>query len=319
MKALVTGAAGHLGEALMRLLTARGDEAMGLDRLPSPFLSHVGDIADPDVVSRAMQGVEVVFHAATLHKPHVSSHSRQAFIDANVSGTNVLLQAALQAGVRAFVFTSTTSVFGDAMNPAAGAPAVWVEEDLPPRPRNIYGVTKLAAEGLVALARRETGLATIILRTARFFPEEDDDPAIAAAYPPDNLKLNEFLYRRSDIEDVTQAHLLAAERAADCGPGPYILSGTTPFTREDLADLATDAPAVVARRSPDYESVYRRLGWRMFPTLGRVYDNAAARERLGWRPRHDFASMLQRVAAGWPPASDLALAIGAKGYHRALA
>jgi UDP-glucose 4-epimerase len=54
----------------------------------------------------------------------------------------------------------------------------------------------------------------------------------------------------------------------------------------------------------------------MFPAIGRVYDNAAARAALGWTPKHDFASMLARVAAGAPAMSDLALAIGAKGYHR---
>src|SRR5579863_10322943 len=178
MRALVTGAAGHLGEALARLLAARGDEVVGLDRLASPYVSHAGDIRDTDLAARAMAGVDVVFHTATLHKPHIASHSRQAFVDVNLTGTNVLLDAAIRAEVRAFVFTSTTSVFGDAMTPAPGEPAVWVDESLHPRPRNIYGLTKLAAEGLCALARREAGLAAITLRTSRFFPEEDDDPKI---------------------------------------------------------------------------------------------------------------------------------------------
>lgn len=263
-----------------------------------------------------MVGAEVVFHIATLHKPHVASHSLQAFIDVNVTGTNVLLEAAVSAGVRAFVFTSTTSVFGEAMTPAPGEPAVWVNEVLRPRPRNIYGLTKLAAEGLCELVRRESGLACITLRTSRFFPEEDDDPAVANAFAPHNVKLNEFLYRRADIEDVAVAHLLAAERAAEAGSGPYIVSATTPFSRDDLADLAKDAPAILARRVPEFESVYRQSNWRMFPTLGRVYDNAAARRALDWTPKHDFRSMLARVAGGKPPASDLALQIGAKGYHR---
>src|SRR5579863_1559245 len=112
MKAVVTGVAGHLGEALARVLTARGGEVIGLDRLDSTFVSHVGDIANRGLAARAMAGAQVVFHTATLHKPHVASHSRQAFIDTNVTGTNVLLRAAVRAGVRAFVFTSTTSVFG---------------------------------------------------------------------------------------------------------------------------------------------------------------------------------------------------------------
>jgi UDP-glucose 4-epimerase len=316
MRALVTGVSGHLGEALARRLAARGDEVVGLDRLPSPFVTHLGDLLDEDLTARAMAGAEVVFHAATLHKPHVATHAKQAFIDVNVTGTRLLLDAAVRAGVRAFVFTSTTSTFGEAMNPDPGAPAVWVDESLPPRPRNIYGATKLAAEHLCGLARRESGLSTIVLRTSRFFPEEDDDPKIAAAYAPDNLKLNEFLNRRGDIEDMALAHLIAAERAAEAGPGPFVITATTPFERSDLAELATDARAVLARRVPEYAAAYARLGWRMFPTLGRVYANDAARAALGWTPKHDFRSMLDRVLSGHPPASDLALEIGAKGYHR---
>jgi UDP-glucose 4-epimerase len=316
MRALVTGVSGHLGEALARSLVMRGDEVAGLDRLPSPFVTHHGDLADEALVARAIAGVDVVFHAATLHKPHVATHPKQAFIDVNVTGTRILLDAAVQARVRAFVFTSTTSVFGEAMNPEPDAPAVWVDETLSPRPRNIYGATKLAAEHICGLARREMGLATIVLRTSRFFPEEDDDPQVAAAYAPDNLKLNEFLNRRADIEDMALAHLIAAERASEAGPGPFVITATTPFERSDLAELARDAPAVLARRVPDFVAAYDRLGWRMFPTLGRVYVNATAREALAWTPRHDFRSMLARVASGRPPASNLAIEIGAKGYHR---
>jgi nucleoside-diphosphate-sugar epimerase len=316
MRALVTGAAGHLGEALSLMLAARGDEVIGLDRRPSPLTTHVGDITDRALVARSMAGVEAVFHAATLHKPHLASHGRQDFIDTNVSATLTLLEAASAAGVRAFVFTSTTSVYGDALTPAPGEPAVWVDEELRPRARNIYGASKLAAEDLCRLARRDTGLACVILRASRFFPEADDEPAIRAAYPGDNPKMNEFLFRRADIEDVALAHLRAADRAGELGLATYIVSATTPFTHDDLAELARDAPAVVRRRVPEYEAVYARLGWRMFPAIGRVYDNAAARAALGWTPKHDFASMLARVDAGAPPMSDLALAIGAKGYHR---
>jgi UDP-glucose 4-epimerase len=316
MKTLVTGSAGHLGEALALTLQARGDEVVGLDRLPSPQTSHVGSILDADLVGRCMSGVEAVFHTATLHKPHAATHSRQAFVDANITGTLTLLEAASRAGVHAFVFTSTTSVFGDALTPPAGEPAVWVTEALTPIPRNIYGATKLAAETLCGLARGDEGLACVILRTSRFFPEVDDDPAVRDAYGADNVKLNEFLYRRADIEDVVSAHLAAATRASEIGLGPYIVSATTPFERDHLQALARDAQAVVAGVSNEFEAVYARLGWRMFPTISRVYVNERARADLGWTPKHDFDSMLDRVAGGGAPASELAAVIGAKGYDR---
>jgi nucleoside-diphosphate-sugar epimerase len=317
VKILITGSAGHLGEALALTLKARGDvEVIGLDRLPSPHTSQVGSITDPALVAQCMRGVEVVFHTATLHKPHVSTHGRQAFVDTNVTGTLTLLEAASQEHVGAFVFTSTTSVFGEAMSPGPQEPAVWVTESLTPAPRNIYGATKLAAETLCRLVRRDHALACVILRTSRFFPEADDDPLVREAYAPDNLKLNEFLYRRADIEDVVGAHLAAAERAADVEVGPYIVSATTPFEPDHLARLALDAEAVVAQIAPQAAAVYGRRGWRMLPRIGRVYVNDKARVELGWKPQHDFSSMLQRVAAGGAPMSDLAAVIGSKGYDR---
>ena len=178
-----------------------------------------------------MAGVEWVFHAATLHQPHIDSHSRQDFIDINVSGTLNLLEESVAAGVGAFVFTSTTSVFGDALVPPAGMPSAWITEDVAPIPRNIYGVTKAAAETLCQLFHRNERLPCIVLRVSRFFPEEDLDEAVRAAYPSDNMKVNEYLYRRVDLEDAAGACLLAAERAQVIGFGRYIVSATTPFTR----------------------------------------------------------------------------------------
>ncbi len=316
MKFLVTGSAGHLGEALMRSLREKGHEAVGIDVLDAPFTTHAGSVADRAFVRRHMQGVQAVLHAATLHKPHVATHSRQDFVDTNISGTLNLLEEAATAGVKAFVYTSTTSVFGDALVPPAGAPAAWITEDVMPVPKNIYGVTKAAAEDLCQLFSRNQKLPAIVLRTSRFFPEEDDDSDVRKAYPDDaNVKVNEFLNRRVDISDIVDAHLLAAERAPAIGFGKYIISATTPFLPEDLAELRTDAPNVVRRRVPGYEAEYRRLGWTMFPSIGRVYVNARARRDLGWQPRYDFASILERLKAGGDPRSPLAQAIGSKGYH----
>jgi|SRR5687767_3831044 UDP-glucose 4-epimerase len=315
MRALVTGSAGHLGEALMRTLPAGGYQAAGVDIKPSPFTHHVGSIADRAFVAGCMAGVDVVLHAATLHKPHVATHSRQDFIDTNVTGTLNLLEEAAQAGVRAFVFTSTTSVFGRALVPPAGAPAAWITEDVAPVPKNIYGITKLAAEELCALFHHRFGLPCVILRTSRFFPEEDDRKETREAYADLNVKANEFLYRRADIQDIVDAHLLAIERASGLGFGRYIISATTPFTREDLAQLRVDAPAVVARYVPRYREVYASRGWAMFPTIDRIYVNERARRELGWQPKYDFARVLELIdTEGWT-GSPLARLVGSKGYH----
>jgi UDP-glucose 4-epimerase len=314
---LVTGSAGHLGEALMRMLRARGDAARGVDILASPFTDVVGSIADRAVVDHAMRGIEVVLHAATLHKPHVITHARRAFIDTNVTGTLNLLEASVANRCRAFVFTSTTSTFGDALTPPRGSPAAWITEDVVPIPKNIYGVTKTAAEDLCRLFHRNQQLPCLILRTSRFFPEDDDVPEKAAAYDAANLKVNEFLYRRVDIEDVVTSHLLAIAKAPSLGFGRFIITATTPFTPGDAAQLGVDAPAVVRRYFPEYRAIYEARGWKMLPTLDRVYVNAKARELLGWQPKHDFATILRRLAAGEDYRSELTLAVGSKGYHPA--
>jgi UDP-glucose 4-epimerase len=315
MRILVTGSSGHLGEALMRVLAADGVEVVGLDVLASPRTTVVGSIADRECVRRCVEGADAVLHAATLHKPHVGSHLRRDFVDTNITGTLNLLEEAIAAGVGRFVFTSTTSAFGRALTPPAGAPAAWITEDVAPVPRNIYGVTKVAAENLCELVHRDHGLPCLILRTSRFFPEGDDRDDVRNAYADANVKVNELLYRRVDLEDVVSAHLLALERAAAIGFGRYIVSATTPFTREELAELRGDAPAVVRRRFPQYEAVYAERGWRMFDGIERVYVNEHARRELGWAPRWDFGHALQRLAAGGEPRSELAVAVGAKGYH----
>lgn len=316
MRILVTGSAGHLGEALVRTLRPAGHEVIGVDILPSPFTSAVGSVADPAFVERHVKGAEAVIHTATLHKPHVATHARQAFVDTNVTGTLTLLEAAVRARTGVFLFTSTTSTFGDALVPPKGAPAAWITEDVAPVPKNIYGVTKTAAEDLCALFHRNEGLPCLILRTSRFFPEADDDEAARQAFEDGNLKANEYLYRRVEIEDAVAAHLCALERARSIGFGRYIVSATTPFAPSDMAELRADAPSVVRRHFPAYEAEYARRGWRMARSIDRVYVNERARRDLGFRPRYDFEYVLSRLRAGEEPRSALAREIGAKGYHK---
>jgi UDP-glucose 4-epimerase len=311
MRILVTGSSGHLGEALVRHFRARGHGVAGLDLRPSAHTDLVGSIADAGFAARCMTGVEAVVHAATLHKPHVGTHSISDFIETNVLGTLELLEAAAACGVEAFVFTSTTSVFGHALAPEGGR-AAWVTEALTPVPRNVYGATKLAAEHLCALVHREHGLPCVVLRTSRFFPEQDD---ARRDLPDENIKANEYLYRRVDLEDAVLAHELALERARALGFDRFIVSATPPFVPEDAADLLRDAPSVVGRYFPDYRAEYEQRGWRMFASIDRVYSNEKARRLLGWEPRYDFARVLDCLRRDESALSALARSIGRKGYH----
>jgi UDP-glucose 4-epimerase len=315
MKVLVTGSSGHLGEGLVRTLKDLGYRVAALDLVESPFTTHVGSISDRSWVRHCLQGVQQVFHAATLHKPHIATHSRQDFIDTNLTGTLNLLEEASATGVESFIYTSTTSVFGRALVPPPGAPAGWITEEVAPVPRNIYGVTKTAAEDLCELFHHNQGLRCVVLRTSRFFPEDDDNRKVREAYTDANAKANEYLYRRVDIEDVVSAHLLAAEHAARIGFRKYIISATTPFHPDDVADLRNHAPRVVEKRVPGYQAEYERRGWKMLPSIDRVYVNERARNELGWRPLYDFRSILDRLQAGDDMRSPLARLVGSKGYH----
>ncbi|EXF81798.1 hypothetical protein CFIO01_04846 [Colletotrichum fioriniae PJ7] len=192
---LVTGSAGHLGAALMLSLPSLGHVPHGIDILASPTTTTVGSITDRALIASILADnpfITHIVHAATLHKPHVDSHPKSAFIDTNITGTLVLLEEAAAAPknrIKSFLFISTTSTFGRALAPAPGQPAAWITESVTPLPKNIYGVTKCAAEDLCSLIHRQTSLPVLVLRTSRFFPEPDDDEDRRAAMPDDaNLK-----------------------------------------------------------------------------------------------------------------------------------
>jgi UDP-glucose 4-epimerase len=118
-----------------------------------------------------------------------------------------------------------------------------------------------------------------------------------------------------DLADAVDAHVLAAERGPEIGFARYVPSSTTPFERQHLPRLRTDAPGVVRELFTDYEHVYQPRGWRMLPSIDRVYVNQRARDELGWKPRFDYRNVLNRVKGGEEVFSELARRVGSKGYH----
>ncbi len=315
MKTLITGSSGFLGEALMIRMRELGMEVIGTDILPGPQTDVVGDLRDRALVEQVMDGVSAVIHAATLHKPHIVTHSKEDFVGTNITGTLHLLEESVKLGVEAFLFTSTTSTFGDAMAPKEGEPAVLVTEELIPKSKNIYGVTKLAAEDLCQIFHRNYGLPCLILRTSRFFREEDDNPSLRGTYDDANIKVNELLYRRADIEDIVESHLLALDKAKHIGFSKYIISATSPFQVEDLPMLNKDAAAVVRKYVPSFPEIFQQLNWQMFPNITRVYVNEKARRELNWKPKYDFAAALNALVKGEPYQSPLTFQVAPKRYH----
>jgi UDP-glucose 4-epimerase len=301
MRILLTGSSGWLGRFLHPLLVAQGHRVVGLDVAPGEHTAVLGSVADRTLVGRVMaeHGIAAVIHAGALHKPDIARHPAQAFIDTNVTGTQVLLEAAVAHGVSRFVFTSTTSLMiSQDIRDERSDRAVWLDEGTAPlAPRNIYGVTKLAAESLCRLASAEHGLACVVLRTARFFPEEDDTHR---ALTGENMKANELLHRRLTVEDAALAHLAALARAPAIGFGTYLVSAPVPFARSEAAALKADAAAVIAPHFPTAAALYAERGWQLPRSIGRVYDPGLAERELGFRCRTDFASVLAALAAGAP-------------------
>ncbi|MDB5967970.1 MAG: NAD(P)-dependent oxidoreductase [Hydrocarboniphaga sp.] len=301
MRVLLTGSSGWLGRFLAPRLRAAGHGVTGLDVAPGADTQIVGSVASKAVVERVFSehAIEAVVHAAALHKPDIAHCPPQAFIDVNVTGTLNLLEAAAAAGHQRFIFTSTTSLMiSQAIRQEAGSAAVWLDENSGPlAPRNIYGVTKLAAEGLCRLYHLERGLNCVILRTGRFFPEEDDTLRDIAG---PNLKANEFLNRRLTVEDAADAHVVALERAPALGCDTFIISSPFPFSPADAAELKRDAAAVVVRYFPDAVAVYAQHNWRLPTSIGRLYDAGRAERVLGFRCRTDFAQVLESLRTASP-------------------
>ncbi len=315
MKVLVTGSSGHLGEALARTLKDKDISYLGIDLKPGSHTHAVGSITDRDFLQNCFKDIDHVLHTATLHKPHVATHSEQDFIDTNITGTLNLLRAAINAQVKGFIYTSTTSTFGDVLTPDLGSPAIWVTENTIPVPKNIYGVTKNAAESMCQLSYRNEKLPCLVLKTSRFFPEEDDNKILRDGYDDLNLKAIEHLYRRVDIEDVVSAHLCAMSRAEEIGFAKYIISASSPFCEADLQELQVDAPGVVARIYPSYQKLFLNKGWKMLPNIDRVYVNQKARRELSWEPRYDFEHVLDCLRENKDFRSQLSKDVGSKGYH----
>ena len=299
MRVLLTGSTGWLGRHLAPMLRDAGHEVIGMDVAPGPDTRVVGSVADRALVERVMfsHGIESVIHGAALHKPDIVRYPRQAFIDVNVTGTLNLLECAIATGAGRFVFTSTTSLMiTQAIRDETADRAVWLDETSGPlSPRNIYGVTKRAAEEVCRLVHAETGLPIIVLRTSRFFPEDDDTHRDLSG---ENMKANEFLNRRLTVEDCARAHIVALDRAPTIGFATYIASAPTPFSRDDVAELKRDARAVIARLYPDAAELFAARGWSLPASIGRVYDASAIERGLGFRCATDFAAVLAAMRAG---------------------
>jgi UDP-glucose 4-epimerase len=259
-------------------------EVIGLDIKDGPYTTVIGSITDGPLVDDLCTRVEAVIHTAALHAPHVGLVPDDDFRHTNVCGTEALLRASLKGSVQRFVYTSTTSLYGQAMVPRDRA--VWVTEALEPIPRDIYDETKIAAEAACARAA-QAGLTCVSLRMSRCFPE------------PDRLMAIYRLYRGVDPRDVSQAYVLALT-ARLTGFKVFNISAATPFQPEDAGALLTDAGRVILKYYPWAKEAFARRDWPLPETIDRVYAIDQAQQGLGYRPQYNFASLFEaKILEPW--------------------
>ena len=275
MKIAITGTSGRIGRAIHFSL-CRNNKITGIDRSVSSVTTHLGDIDDYGVLSKAFEGADAVVHTAALHAPHVGVHDDNEFYRINVKGTETVVRAAITCGARTLVFTSTTALYGFASRHPDHA--TWIDEHTRPDPKSIYHRTKLEAEQfLEAVASRNLKVTT--LRMSRCFPE----PApIMAMYR---------LHRGVDARDVAQAHCLAlAESEEDYRM--FVVSGATPFRKVDCRSLKQSPVSVLRERCPAICETFESRGWSLPGSIDRVYDSSKAQQALGWKPEYGFEEVV---------------------------
>jgi len=293
---LVTGGAGFIGSHLVDALLARGaGRVTVLDSfrhaLPAPA-RHPANVtiarcalgSDPDeALARHLHGVDVVFHLAA--EKHNRRASARELLSANVDGTHALFEQAGRAGVRKVVFASSVYVYGR----LAGPPMVETEV---PRPDTLYGITKLAGEGLAAHARKTYGLACVALRYFFAYGPRQRDSVITLNFerlrrgePPvivgDGRQALDYVY----VDDVVDATIRAMEADAD-GDVLNVGSGTATAIEELTAVMTRVSGRAVEplRAPPDWTA-----------GSSRVADVGRARAVLGWQPSTPLIAGLERT------------------------
>ena len=268
---LITGSSGLIGAVIAKRF-AQEAEIIGLDIKPGPWTTIVGDITDSKLIESLVSQVDIIVHTAGLHAPHVGMRSESEFRQVNIDGTRILLEASLRVGIKRFIFTSTTSVYG--CTSRTKDKAIWVTEELETNPEDIYDITKIEAENLCQGAS-SAGMDVVVLRMSRCFKE------------PENLIAFYRLYRGIDVRDAAEGHWLAATRPLK-GVHVLILSGKTPFKISDIKLLWKYPWRVIDERAPGFREAFLQRDWEMPSRIDRVYVIEKAKSILGFKPKYDY-------------------------------
>lgn len=289
MRVLVTGAGGTLGRALAPALADKGYEPVLFDvkAFETPYRLIEGDVRSLGDIRGAMEGVELVVHCAAIHGIHLEDHSARDFYELNLTGTFNTWEAAAEAGVRGFVFSSTMGVYGDSRRPPADDAVVALEEETPLLPADPYALSKVLGEEMCRYYGRRHGIPSIALRYGMFVPEPFFRYGIR------------LLYGGVDTADVVGSVVASVRALAEGGVHweAFNVESPVPFTQDDGADLRRDPLAVVDRYWPGAGALLQERGVEMLQPISESYPVEAIERRLGFRPSCDFATWLEDLRA----------------------
>lgn len=278
-KVLITGSSGQLGRELVKLLKGKNYDVVGIDIVVSPTTDKLIDIRNSDAVNQIVGGVDAIIHTAAIHGKHYElNYPKEEFIRTNINGTYNLLNACVLNGVKKFLYTSTTSIYGKAME--SDKQAVWVDETLTPNPRDIYDITKLTAELLCRDYFEKENIETTVLRVSRFLPEDENTKAIHR------------LYRGLDEKDGAIGHFLALEKTFQTFE-VYNISNQSPFDKTDLVDLISNPKRVIKKYYPNIENIFADKKWSFPDRIDRVYSIEKAKKELNYQPINNFDSFIK--------------------------
>ncbi|RJP17078.1 MAG: SDR family oxidoreductase [Candidatus Abyssobacteria bacterium SURF_5] len=309
---LVTGGAGFIGSHIVKHLVDRGEKVRVVDNFFTGSMKNLeevrdrielieGDIRDPALMRRAMQGVNSCLHQAALPSVPRSIEDPLTSHDINVNGTLVTLLAAREAGIRRFVYASSSSVYGD-------LPVLPKKEDMPTRPLSPYAIEKLAGEMYTRVFYSLYNLPTVALRYFNVFgPRQDPASPYAAVIPifisamnggvpatihGDGEQSRDFCY----VDNVVAANLLACTAPASKVAGKtFNIACGKRHTINDLVKGLNEAlskqidPIHVAPRNGDVRDS--------------IADITLARSELGYEPRVEFDEGLRRTVEWFRPKS----------------
>lgn len=286
MKVLVTGAGGNLGRVLVPLLAASGHTPRLFDFRPvqteHEFMQ--GDVRNPQDVTRAVEGVDAIVHAAALHGIHVTKWQPEDFWSINVTGTFHLFEAARLNEVKQFVLCSTMGVYGASMQVPEGAWGRVTDESLT-LPNDVYGMTKYLCEDMGRYYSRRWGVNTVALRLGMFVPE---------TFVRYGFRL---LFGGVDDRDVAQAVTLALEYQPAGGFDTFNIMADVPFTQADAIELSADPLSVFDRYWHGTRALVEEKGLNLDDLIwGKtIWSTDKAKRLLGYKPHYNFTEFLRAL------------------------